>query len=112
MGYITVIASDGRTFRRELDGDLLKIGRSSKNDLNLSFDLSLSRFHAEIRKNDSKFLVSDVGSRNGTSLNGKPVLEPLEMKIGDRMVKLVSWYDNEVGYSCRCVDLFKKMAAL
>jgi glyceraldehyde 3-phosphate dehydrogenase len=34
------------------------------------------------------------------------------MKIGEKMVKLVSWYDNEYGYSMRCVDLFKKMAAL
>jgi len=34
------------------------------------------------------------------------------MKIGEKMVKLVSWYDNEVGYSTRCVDLFKKMASL
>lgn len=28
------------------------------------------------------------------------------------LIKLVSWYDNECGYSSRCVDLFKKMAAL
>ncbi|MBN1557851.1 MAG: type I glyceraldehyde-3-phosphate dehydrogenase [Lentisphaerae bacterium] len=34
------------------------------------------------------------------------------MKIGTRMFKLVAWYDNEVGYSTRCVDLFKKMATL
>jgi glyceraldehyde 3-phosphate dehydrogenase len=25
-------------------------------------------------------------------------------------IKVVSWYDNEWGYSCRCVDLFKLMA--
>jgi glyceraldehyde 3-phosphate dehydrogenase len=36
----------------------------------------------------------------------------LTYKVGERMFKLVSWYDNEYGYSARCVDLFKKMAAL
>jgi len=30
--------------------------------------------------------------------------------MGDNFVKVISWYDNEWGYSCRCVDLFKKMA--
>ncbi len=27
------------------------------------------------------------------------------MAIGDGMVKVISWYDNEMGYSTRCVDL-------
>lgn len=27
------------------------------------------------------------------------------MLMGDNMVKIVSWYDNEMGYSTRCVDL-------
>ena len=31
--------------------------------------------------------------------------------IGDRMVKVLSWYDNEWGYSCRVVDLVAHMAA-
>jgi len=30
--------------------------------------------------------------------------------MGDNFVKVYSWYDNEWGYSCRCIDLFKKMA--
>ena len=85
MAYLTVIASDGKTFRRELEAELLRIGRSSKNDLNLSFDLSLSRFHAEIRENRGKHFLSDVGSRNGTSLNGRPVSDAMELKVGDRI---------------------------
>jgi len=32
------------------------------------------------------------------------------MMIGDRLVKVLSWYDNEWGYSNRCVDLLKLMA--
>jgi glyceraldehyde 3-phosphate dehydrogenase len=34
------------------------------------------------------------------------------MKIGEKMVKLISWYDNEYGYSARCVDLMKKMGGI
>lgn len=34
----------------------------------------------------------------------------LTMVIGDNFAKVVSWYDNEWGYSNRCVDLFLKMA--
>jgi len=30
--------------------------------------------------------------------------------MDNNFVKVVSWYDNEWGYSVRCVDLFKKMA--
>jgi glyceraldehyde 3-phosphate dehydrogenase len=31
--------------------------------------------------------------------------------VGDRCVKVLAWYDNEWGYSCRCRDLIKLMAA-
>lgn len=27
------------------------------------------------------------------------------MVLGDNMVKVLSWYDNESGYSARCIDL-------
>ena len=33
------------------------------------------------------------------------------LELNSRFFKLVSWYDNEWGYSNRCVDLLKKVAA-
>lgn len=32
------------------------------------------------------------------------------MKVGDNLLKVIAWYDNEWGYSCRCVDLAKYIA--
>ena len=36
---------------------------------------------------------------------------PSTMVIADRTVKVLSWYDNEWGYSCRVVDLVAHMAS-
>jgi len=32
------------------------------------------------------------------------------MMVGDKFVKIVTWYDNEWGYSCRIADLVKYVA--
>ena len=32
--------------------------------------------------------------------------------LGDRLVKVIAWYDNEWGYSCRVVDLIGRLSAL
>ncbi len=34
------------------------------------------------------------------------------MVMNGNMVKVVSWYDNEWGYSCRVVDLIARAAAM
>jgi glyceraldehyde 3-phosphate dehydrogenase len=36
---------------------------------------------------------------------------PTTMVLGDRTVKVLSWYDNEWGYSCRVVDLVDMVAS-
>ena len=37
---------------------------------------------------------------------------PWTSVVGDNLLKIISWYDNEWGYSCRSVDLIEKIAAL
>ena len=37
---------------------------------------------------------------------------PWTSVVGDNLLKVISWYDNEWGYSCRSVDLIEKIAAL
>ena len=32
------------------------------------------------------------------------------IELNDRFFKVVSWYDNEMGYACRCVDMIRMMA--
>jgi glyceraldehyde 3-phosphate dehydrogenase len=32
------------------------------------------------------------------------------MVLGGTMVKVIAWYDNEWGYSCRCADLIQMIA--
>lgn len=85
MPYLTITTADGKSFKRVIDKDVLTVGRSSKNDINLTLDGSLSRIHAEVARDGSRFLVRDMGSRNGTSLNGVPVLHPTALKPGDRI---------------------------
>ena len=34
------------------------------------------------------------------------------MAVGERHFKVLAWYDNEWGYSCRIVDLVSKIGAL
>jgi sigma-B regulation protein RsbU (phosphoserine phosphatase) len=52
----------------------LRMGRNSTNDVVLN-DPSISRFHAEIRPDQEGFFLVDVGSKNGTLVNGEPIKE-------------------------------------
>nr|WP_321304244.1 type I glyceraldehyde-3-phosphate dehydrogenase [uncultured Sphaerochaeta sp.] len=45
-----------------------------------------------------------VGNRHSSILDAD-----LTMKMGEKMFKVISWYDNEMGYSNRVVDLAKKL---
>lgn len=65
-----------------LTGPTFRIGRSPECHLKPNSD-EISRNHAEFTISDSGVVLRDMGSRNGTVVNGKPLSEPIALKNGD-----------------------------
>jgi pSer/pThr/pTyr-binding forkhead associated (FHA) protein len=60
------------------------IGRTDENFILLS-DPSISRMHGKILREGDRYTVLDLGSSNGSSVNGKPLTTPVVLKVGDRV---------------------------
>ncbi|WP_411136358.1 FHA domain-containing protein [Streptomyces sp. C10] len=70
------------TFHRLDTGRVMRIGRALENELVVS-DLQVSRHHAEFRATpDGRFEIRDLGSHNGTYVNGQPVTKSGTAVIG------------------------------
>lgn len=62
------------------------VGRASDNFLSFSGDSNISRYHAEIESRGEDFYIIDLGSSNGTTVNGARVSEERLLKNGDKIV--------------------------
>jgi sigma-B regulation protein RsbU (phosphoserine phosphatase) len=78
-----IVAEDGRTQRRVPVGPVLTVGRGEHCSLVIR-DSAASRQHLEIRDTGEGFLCRDLGSRNGTLVNGVRA-DSVELRDGDRI---------------------------
>jgi pSer/pThr/pTyr-binding forkhead associated (FHA) protein len=69
MPEIIVKLGERIIHRYFFDKDSLTIGRARDNDIVIE-NLSVSRNHARLKKEDSKFVLTDLSSANGTLVNG------------------------------------------
>jgi len=76
---------EGQTATIALDRERITLGRSSANELSYPDDIGLSRQHLAIVGRDGKWTVEDLGSKNGTLLNGVRVEKPMPFQPGDRV---------------------------
>ncbi|MFJ7495553.1 FHA domain-containing protein [Streptomyces sp. NPDC097727] len=70
------------TFHQVALGRVMRIGRALENELVVS-DLQVSRHHAEFHATpDGRFEIRDLGSHNGTYVNGQPLSKSGSALIG------------------------------
>lgn len=60
------------------------IGRGDTASIRLN-DRQVSRRHARIQRTDSEYLIEDLGSKNGTYVNGQPVTSLQVLQDGDEV---------------------------
>ncbi len=65
-----------------LEGDQLIIGRDSSNGVAIN-DAEISRKHSRLSFQGGKYVLEDLGSTNGTFVNGQRLAGPAVLKSGD-----------------------------
>ena len=86
MGILVVKRGPNVGSRFSLDRDVVHAGRHPESDIFLD-DVTVSRRHAEIVREENQYYVRDAGSLNGTYLNRErveaaPLKDGAELQIG------------------------------
>jgi pSer/pThr/pTyr-binding forkhead associated (FHA) protein len=82
----TLIMQEGQGAGRSwpVEKERVIIGRSEDCDVVL-VERQVSRHHAQIRRADSQYILEDMGSKNGTYVNGREVIGPYILQDGDEI---------------------------
>lgn len=87
MARLIISLKDAPSTTHELTADRTTVGRVDENDVVVA-DASVSGSHCEIIKNGEDFILKDLGSTNGTFINGRRIeeerLQPgTKLKLGE-----------------------------
>jgi pSer/pThr/pTyr-binding forkhead associated (FHA) protein len=83
MAAVVFYMEDNSTLVHRLEKDRTTVGRHPESDVVLT-SASASGRHAEIKLSGSSYFVQDLGSSNGTRINGAEI-EEAKLKDGDRV---------------------------
>jgi hypothetical protein len=93
----------GEARRVTLEKFPFRIGRADTADLRVE-SAEVSREHAEIVERNGRYLVRDLGSTNGTQVNGKPIKETL-LNDGD----ILKFAQSELTFVASSASQFQRM---
>ena len=78
-----------------LGGERVTVGKSSTNVVSLNHDSTVSRVHAVLENFGFAWSIRDLGSRNGTYLNGEKISAERVLRSGDELrigkSRLIFW---------------------
>ena len=97
MPKFQITLPSGENLAQELADQSITVGRLSDNDLEIN-DVSVSSHHGELTlKEDGDYLLKDLGSTNGTKVNGEKGTE-WELQDGDVVMfgKVPAVYSSEI----------------
>ena len=80
--HLHITPAEGAPFEHPLRGDSLVVGRALDADLTLS-DPFASRRHSRLFRTGGELFIEDLGSRNGTLVNGQAIQQPTRVGPGD-----------------------------
>lgn len=81
---LVVLAADRNIGARYRLDDTAVLGRAEECGI-LMDDTYASQQHARVFPDSGSFFVEDMGSTNGTYLNGRKITHPVELRPGDRI---------------------------
>jgi len=93
--YLLVSTRGGKPVQFDLGGALIGVGRASDNDVIVD-DAMVSRHHCQLKLQHGAYSFTDLGSRNGSSVNGQPVTE-IALGPGD----IIRIGDTEIEFQVR-----------
>ncbi|MGA5463433.1 FHA domain-containing protein [Mycobacterium sp. NPDC050041] len=98
--HLEVLRPSGRELV-PLTGQRVTLGKSSTNVVALEHDETVSRLHAVLENLGFAWSIRDLGSRNGTHLNGEKITAERVLRSGDEVrigkTKLVFWEVRDSG---------------
>lgn len=80
---LIILGGPGKGARFLINEEVTKIGRAPENEIFLD-DITVSRRHAEMVREKNRFSIKDMGSLNGTYLNGSVITEN-NLNSGDEL---------------------------
>jgi len=84
-GELLVQTPEGAVRVIRLERERYCLGRAAENHLAFPDQQELSRRHLAFESTDAGWLVRDLGSRNGTLVNGVPAKDAVRLRSGDRI---------------------------